>query len=64
MKKLETTWVIAWGLLLGFGTGAATMIIGGKIAWCWVGLTAVGGWLLSAIIALLVNGRTKQRNGN
>jgi hypothetical protein len=56
--------VIAWGLLLGFGTGAATMIMGGKIAWGWVGLTAVGGWLLSGIIALIVNGRTKQRNGN
>ena len=59
MKKLETTWVIAWGLLLGFGTGMVTLLSMGHIAWSWVGVTALGGWLLSWTIALIVNGRIK-----
>jgi len=60
MKKLEITWVIAWGLLLGFGTGAVTLIVMGHIAWSWVGLAALGGWLLSWVIALCVNGQAKR----
>jgi len=64
MKRLETTWIIAWGLLLGFGTGAITLIGIGHIAWSWVGLAALGGWMLSWAIALVINGQTKRRNTN
>jgi hypothetical protein len=60
MKKLETTWVIAWGLLLGFGTGSVSMIVLGHIAWAWVGLAAVAGWLVSWAIAMWMNGRAKR----
>jgi|WetSurMetagenome_2_1015567.scaffolds.fasta_scaffold768245_2 hypothetical protein len=61
MKKLEATWVIAWGLLLGFGTGSISMIVIGHIAWSWVGLAALGGWLLGWIVARFVNNRSNHR---
>ena len=61
MKKLETTWGIAWGLLLGFGTGSITLGVLGHIAWSWVGLAALGGWLLGWIVVRFVNSRSKHR---
>jgi hypothetical protein len=53
--RLKFTWSLSWGLLIGFITGVASVGIFGIIRWSYVGIAFLGAWLLSSMVAWLLN---------